>query len=178
VTPPRGDVDLEAEGVRGTGETAPGTVAGMIREEHRKASAPLEGGKGYIITGQEGVTADEDELTPSPATNGRGGKRKRVAIQFRGDTIYKTKFLTNVRQLLNEVEDEEEFDQLAADIKAALNSVEDSKDAAALTSEVWPLVEATQADFEQGEEVPEESAPPAKPAAPAADPGELDLAMD
>lgn len=167
VTPPRGDVDLEAEGVRGAGETAPGTAAGMAE------------GVDYDHVEKE-MAKETPPAKEQPVNTGRGGRRKRIAVQFRGKETTKTGFLRDAKQLLNDVDDEEDFERLAGEIKAAIESVDDAKEAAKIRGDIWPAVEEVKADFEAGEidETEQDEAPPAAAAAPAQDPGEFDLAMD
>lgn len=130
-------VDLKEAGVTGAGETEPGTTAGVV--------------DGEVMGTKPADASIQDQVQPASTNK---ATRKRVKVTFRNKVLYKTKFLTSAKQALNSVDEEEEFDRLCIELKAAWESVEDPDQAQAIRDDLQPLIEAVQKDFEEGEEIP------------------------
>jgi len=119
-------VDTAKEGIKGTGETEPGTASGMT-------------------TGN----ADSETGNADSSANGRGGARKRIKLTFRGKEMSQTNFLRDIKQIAAKTDDDDEYEALLDDVDMALETIQDEADRQTVRDKVEPIL-----DVEEEEETP------------------------
>jgi len=140
-------VDLNAEGVKGTGETAPMTESGVVEEGGPPAAAP-----------PQAKSAAMPETTEAPGTPNAGGvRRPRVKLLWQDKVVHQTGFLRDAKQLTGAYAVDmdttwEALEQLKTDLFAAIDTAEPASFRPKLREQVLPMIEAVEKEFESDPE--------------------------
>ena len=147
-------VDLDAEGVKGGGETAPMTESGVVTEES------LEAFRNHSSThpAPQAKSAAMPETTEAPGTPNAGGvRRPRVKLLWQDKVVHQTGFLRDAKQLTGAYAVDmdttwEALEQLKTDLFAAIDTAEPASFRPKLREQVLPMIEAVEKEFESDPE--------------------------
>lgn len=112
-------VDINAGGIKGTGEVEPGTPSGTVTDAPTEEAVKVSG----------------------------GSKRRRIKLTFRDVDMYQTKFLAAVKQAADAIEDDQELENLADEVNNALITIVDTADRQKVGDQVELILEEARSEF-------------------------------
>ena len=167
-------VNLKEEGVKGGGETAPMTEAGVVHDGLDPRAPEILKGSQWTEEEQQRMkdsgsppadfnrispdtkkakSAAMPETTEAPGTPNAGGvRRPRVKLMWQGKEIHQTGFVHDVKEQLAAVQTWEDLEHLQINVANALETVETTAGVKKISEQIDPLFEAVEKEFESDPE--------------------------
>ena len=139
ITPPRA-VDPKKEGIVGAGEVPPMTEQGVVPKP------PTQ-----IIPVGPAIDESEAPVEPKLPRRRAGAKKVRVQLKFRDETVYKTAFLRNLKELAEGCEDWPAFEQLRGDTDISVDTAYPESERAQLDHDIDAILDPIAEEFDEGE---------------------------
>jgi len=163
-------VNLKEEGVKGGGETAPMTEAGVVHDGLDPRAPEILKGSQWTEEEQQRMkdsgsppadfnrispdtkkakSAAMPETTEAPGTPNAGGvRRPRVKLMWQGAVVYQTGFLHDLKEQLAAVQTWEDLEQLSIKAQDAILTADPAHLVEKVRDQAAALIKATEKEFE------------------------------